>query len=166
MEMCRDWRFTPHYSLPLMPAIRSLLGAPLVTHETASVPARSPLGRRCNPDGPRTAKPTAARSSFVPACEKVLGFAKRYTHETTVSASPVLFALSACRFPTRSRYPFFSKVFSFSISKGPVDKRCGSMQENINGKLNYLGQYFVGLLPGQRLAKDRAISSSIRRSDD
>ena len=31
---------------------------------------------------------------------------------------------------TRSRYPFFSEVFSFSISKGPVDKRCGSMQEN------------------------------------
>ena len=40
------------------------------------------------------------------------------------------------------------------------------MQENINGKLNYLGQYFVRILPGQRLAKDRAISSSIRRSDD
>ena len=68
--------------------------------------------------------------------------------------------------PTRSRYPFFSKVFSFSISIGPIDKRCGSMQENINGKLNYLGPYFVGLLPEQRLAKDLAISSSIRRSDD
>jgi hypothetical protein len=40
------------------------------------------------------------------------------------------------------------------------------MQENINGKLNYLGPYFVGLLPEQRLAKDRAISSSILRSDD
>ena len=40
------------------------------------------------------------------------------------------------------------------------------MQENINGKLNYLGQYFVGLLPGQRLAKDRAIiviNSAFRR---
>ena len=42
------------------------------------------------------------------------------------------------------------------------------MREKINGKLNYLDQYFVGLLLGQRLAKDRAISSvpSIRRSDD
>jgi hypothetical protein len=42
------------------------------------------------------------------------------------------------------------------------------MQENINGKLNYLGQYFVALPPGQRLAKDRANSSvpSIQRSDD
>ena len=42
------------------------------------------------------------------------------------------------------------------------------MQEKINGKLNYLDQYFVGLLLGQRLAKDCAISSvpSIRRSDD
>jgi hypothetical protein len=42
------------------------------------------------------------------------------------------------------------------------------MQEKINGKLNYLDQYFVGLLLGQRLTKERAIPSepSIRRSDD
>ena len=42
------------------------------------------------------------------------------------------------------------------------------MREKINGKLNYLDQYFVGLLLGQRLAKDRAISTapSIRRSAD
>ena len=68
----------------------------------------------------------------------------------------------------RSRYPFLSELFSFSVSKGPVDKGCGSVEEKINGKLNYLDQYFVGLLLGQRLAKDRAIPSvpSIRRSDD
>ena len=46
---------------------------------------------------------------------------------------------------TRSRRPFSSEIFSFSVSKGPVDRRCGSMQEKINGKLNYLDQYFVGL---------------------
>lgn len=42
------------------------------------------------------------------------------------------------------------------------------MQESIEGKVNYLGQYFVGLLLGQRLAEDRAISlvPPIRRSDD
>jgi hypothetical protein len=62
----------------------------------------------------------------------------------------------------------FLKSSRFSVSKRPVYKRCGSMQENIDGKLNYLDQYFVGLLLGQRLTKDRAIPSapSIRRSDD
>jgi hypothetical protein len=42
------------------------------------------------------------------------------------------------------------------------------MQEKINGKVNYLGQGLLGVLPGQRLAKDRAVTSvpSIRRSDD
>jgi hypothetical protein len=32
------------------------------------------------------------------------------------------------------------------------------MQETINYKLNYPDQYFVDLLPGQRLANDHAIS--------
>jgi hypothetical protein len=44
MEMCRDRLFTPHYDLPLMlaivpPAIRNMLGVPLVIRETPSVPA-------------------------------------------------------------------------------------------------------------------------------
>jgi hypothetical protein len=69
---------------------------------------------------------------------------------------------------TRSRCPFFSGVFPFSVSKGPVGRRCGNVQETINDKLNYPDQYFVGLVPGQRSAKDRANSSapSIWRSDD
>jgi len=42
------------------------------------------------------------------------------------------------------------------------------MQENINDKQSYQGEYFVGLLLGQRLAKDRALSSvpAIRQSED
>jgi hypothetical protein len=42
------------------------------------------------------------------------------------------------------------------------------MQEEVSSKLNYLGQYFVGLVLGQRLARDRAISSVplIWRPDD
>jgi len=42
------------------------------------------------------------------------------------------------------------------------------MQEKINGKLNCHDQYFVSLLLGQRLTKDRAIPSvpSIRGSGD
>jgi hypothetical protein len=69
---------------------------------------------------------------------------------------------------TRSRHPFFSEVFSFFVSKGTVDKKCGSMREKINGKLNYLDHYFVGLLLVQRLTNGRAIPSvpSIRRSND
>jgi hypothetical protein len=41
------------------------------------------------------------------------------------------------------------------------------MQEEVNG-LNYLDQNYVGLLLGQRLANDRAISSvpSILRPND
>jgi hypothetical protein len=42
------------------------------------------------------------------------------------------------------------------------------MREKINGKLNYLDHYFVGLLLVQRLTNGRAIPSvpSIRRSND
>jgi hypothetical protein len=42
------------------------------------------------------------------------------------------------------------------------------MQEEASSKLNYLGQYFVALVPMQRPAKNRAISSapSIRHLDD
>ena len=115
--------------------------------------------------GPCTTEPTAARSSFVQ-------LAKEYrapsddTHETTVIASPVLFPLYTCQFPHQISAPFFSEVFSFSLSKGSVDNRCGSMREKINSKLNCHDQYFVSLLPEQRLTKDRAIPSvpSIRCS--
>jgi hypothetical protein len=61
---------------------------------------------------------------------------------------------------TRSRQLFFSEIFSFSVSKGPVDRRCGNVQEKINGKLNYPDQHFMDLVLEQRLAKGRAISSA------
>jgi hypothetical protein len=110
-----------------------------------------------------------ARPLFVPACERSIRLCQATAHTRLLRAHhPSYFHSMFANFHTRSRYPFSSDVFSFSISKHPVDKRCGSMQDNTNGKLNYLGQYFVDLLLGQRPAKDFAISSvpSIRRSDD
>jgi len=88
------------------------------------------------------------------------------THTRLSIASPVLFPLYTCQFPHQISAPFFSEVFSFSLSKGSVDNRCGSMREKINSKLNCHDQYFVSLLPEQRLTKDRAIPSvpSIRCS--
>ncbi len=170
--MCRDWRLTPHFGLPVMPAIISgdpkRAGSAMGNQQDAQrscIELHDPH-RRCNPDAPCTAKPTAARSSLVPACER--STPSDYTHETTVSASPSYLHAMPANSNTRSRYPLYSEVFSFSISIGPIDKRCGSMQEKNNGKLNCLGQYFVGVLLGPRPAKDRAISTapSIRRSAD
>src|SRR2546423_7828423 len=42
----------------------------IAPHETPSGASRSSLGCGCKPDGPCTAKPTAARLSFVQACER------------------------------------------------------------------------------------------------
>jgi hypothetical protein len=68
---------------------------------------------------------------------------------------------------TRSRHLFFSEAFSFSVSKGPADRGNGSMQEEVNGKLNYLGEYFVGLVLGQRPLRNRALFvGAIPRIDD
>jgi hypothetical protein len=69
-----------HSCLRSSPAIRSMLGEPLVTYQTPSVPAScftTPFGRRCNPDGPCTAKLTAAWPSSVPASERSTRLAKR-----------------------------------------------------------------------------------------
>ena len=122
------------------PAIRSILVAPLNTRRPALL-------------------------HLAPGPHLAVGAIQRSVH---CSHHPSYLHSMPAKSHTRSRHLFFSEVFSFSISKGPVDKRCGSMREKINGKLNYLDQYFVGLVLGQRLAKDRAISSvpSIRRSDD
>jgi len=66
---------------------------------------------------------------------------------------------------TRSRHFFFSEAFSFSVSKGSADRGNESMQEEANGELNYLGDYFVGL--GQRPVRNRALFvSAIPRIDD
>jgi hypothetical protein len=68
---------------------------------------------------------------------------------------------------TRSRHFFFSEAFSFSVSKGPVDKGNESMQEEANGELNYPGEYFVGLVLGQRPVRNRALFvGAIPRIDD
>ena len=122
------------------PAIRSILVAPLNTRRPA-------LLHRAH--GPHLA----------------VGAIQRSVH---CSHHPSYLHSMPANSHTRSRHPFFSEVFSFSISIGPIDKRCGSMQEKINGNLNCLGQYFVGLLLGPRLGKDGAISTapSIRRSAD
>ena len=107
------------------------------------------------------------RPHSVPACEEVIDQATAHTWPLRWQYPPYLHAMPA-NSHTRSRRPFFSGVFPFSVSKGPVGRRCGNVQEKINDKLNYPDQYFVGLVPGQRSAKDRANSSapSIWRSDD
>jgi len=68
---------------------------------------------------------------------------------------------------TRSRQFFFPETFSFSVSRGPADTGNGSMQEEASGKLNYPGDYFVGLVPGQRPLRNRALFvGAIPRIDD
>jgi hypothetical protein len=176
MEMCRDWRLTPHFGLPVMPAIisgdpkraGSAMGNPqdaqrscIVLHDPhLAVGAIQML--RALPNQQQRGHPSCQLA------KEVRGFAKRLHTRDTANASPSYLHAMPANSHTRSRYPLFSEVFSFSISIGPIDKRCGSMQEKINGKLNCLGQYFVGLLLGPRLAKDRAISlaPSIRSSAD
>jgi hypothetical protein len=69
---------------------------------------------------------------------------------------------------TRSQHLFFSEIFSFSVSKEPVDRGIGSMQDEINSKLNYLGQSFVVLvlLRAASCKKSSHFVGAIRRLDD
>ena len=175
--MCRDWRFTPHYGLPLMPAIisgdpkhvGSAIGDPrdaqrscIVLHDPHLAVGAIQTVR---------ALPNQQQRGHLPCqlAKEVLGFAKRlhtrgYCDRITRPICTLCLPIPTPDLGT----PFSLKSSRFPYRKARSTKRCGSMQEKINGKLNYLDQYFVGLLLGQRLTKDRAISSapSIRRSDD
>lgn len=158
---------TYHSCLRSCPVIRSMLGAPLVTDQrqascfTISIWPQIQSRQECAPQTNSGRLPYQLRRS------NKLYQATAHTWPLRWQYPPYLHAIPA-NSHTRSRRPFFSGVFPFSVSKGPVGRRCGNVQEKINGKLNYPDQYFVGLAPGQRPAKDRANSSapSIWRSDD
>jgi hypothetical protein len=149
-----------------MPTIISLLEA-WRDWSLASTPSRSwrftiCTARRWKPNGP------CAGHFLYQFAKKVLGFAKTAHTRLLRAHHPSYLHSIIANSHTRSRCTFICDVFSFSIPKERVDKRCGSMQDNINGKLDCLGQYFPNLLLGQRPAKARAISSvpSIRRLND
>jgi hypothetical protein len=117
--------------------------------------------RRWKPDGP------CAGHFLYQLAKEALGFAKTAHTRLLRAHHPSYLHSMVTNSHTRSRCAFICDVFSFSISKEPVEKRCGSMQDNINCKLDCLGQYFPGLVLGPRPAKARAISSvpSISRSN-
>jgi hypothetical protein len=164
-----DWRFTPHYGLPLMylrssPAVRSMLGAPLVTHET---PVLHDPDLAVGAIQTVRALPNLQQRAaiFRASLQRSTRLCRATAHTKLLCICPICTPCLPIPTPDLGS-SLFLKSSRFSVSKGPVYKRCGSMQENIDGKLNYLDQYFVGLLLGQRLTKDRAIPSapSIRRS--
>jgi hypothetical protein len=127
--------------------------------------SRSLFGRRSNPDRYVHHRPTAAvvRASLRRSNKPYQATA--HTWPLRWQYPPYLRAMPA-NSHTKSRRPFFSGVFPFSVSKGPVGRRCGNVQEKINGKLNYPDQYFVGLVPGQRPDRANSSAPSIWRSDN
>ena len=104
----------------------------------------------------------------MPACEEILSFAKRlhtrsYYDRTTRPIRTLCLPIPAPD-PGTS---FSLKPFRFPYRKVPADRGNGSMQEEVNGKLNYLGEYFVGLVLGQRPVRNRALFvGAIPRVDD
>jgi hypothetical protein len=97
-----------------------------------------------------------------PSCQlakEVPGFAKRlHRRRYSDRISRPICTLCLPIPPPDLGTPFSPKSSRFPYRKARSIKRCGNMQETINCKLNYLDQCFVDLLPGQRLAKDPAIS--------